>query len=189
MVVALPPAPEKIEPRRLADLPPVPTLREAALLLDRLARHPAFLDAHVYPLLEEPRSAEDWHVARSHEARDGSYSLQVFVWPPGTATQIHDHASWGAYCCVVGSVLEERYGRLDDGSRPAHARLKKIWTRSWGGGDGVSAVMPYDGGIHRVGNVGGEAAISVHLYGPRIGAVDGRDYDPLRDYVCDRVGA
>jgi predicted metal-dependent enzyme (double-stranded beta helix superfamily) len=49
--------------------------------------------------------------------------------------------------------------------------------------------MPYDGGIHRVGNVGGEAAISVHLYGPRIGAVDGRDFDPLRDHVCDRVEA
>jgi hypothetical protein len=26
----------------------------------------------------------------------------------------------------------------------------------------------------------------VHLYGPRIGEVDGRDYDLSRDYVCDR---
>jgi hypothetical protein len=40
MVVALPPAPEKIESRRLADLPPVPTLRQAVLLLARLARDP-----------------------------------------------------------------------------------------------------------------------------------------------------
>ncbi|MDQ4129313.1 MAG: cysteine dioxygenase family protein, partial [Actinomycetota bacterium] len=159
------------------------------LLLVRLARDPAFLGAHVYPLLEEARKAEDWHVAQSREAPDGSYSLQVFVWPPGTATQIHDHSSWGAYRCVVGSVLEERYRRIDDGSRPGHARLKKSWSRVWGGGDGVSIVLPYDGGIHRVGNTGVEAAISVHLYGPRIGAVDGRDYDPLRDYVCDRVEA
>ena len=67
--------------------------------------------------------------------------------------------------------------------------MKKFRSRVWGGGDGVSTVLPYDGGVHRVGNVGGEAAISVHLYGPRIGAVDGRDYDPLRDYVCDRVEA
>jgi hypothetical protein len=28
----------------------------------------------------------------------------------------------------------------------------------------------------------------VHLYGPRIGEVDGRDYDLSRDYVCDRWG-
>ena len=26
----------------------------------------------------------------------------------------------------------------------------------------------------------------MHLYGPRLGEIDGRDYDPLRDYVCDR---
>jgi hypothetical protein len=27
----------------------------------------------------------------------------------------------------------------------------------------------------------------VHLYGPRTGEVDGRDYDTFRDYVCDRL--
>jgi len=26
----------------------------------------------------------------------------------------------------------------------------------------------------------------VHLYGPRLGKVDGRDFDPTCDYVCDR---
>jgi hypothetical protein len=30
-------------------------------------------------------------------------------------------------------------------------------------------------------------AISVHLYGPRMDEVDGRDYDPSRDHVCDRL--
>jgi hypothetical protein len=50
-------------------------------------------------------------------------------------------------------------------------------------------VLPYDEGIHRVGNPGAKTAISVHLYGPRLGEVDGRDYEPSRDYVCDRVGA
>ena len=44
-----------------------------------------------------------------------------------------------------------------------------------------------DGGIHRVGDPHPEAAVSVHLYGPRMGEADGRDYDPSRDYVCDRL--
>ncbi len=100
---------------------------------------------------------------------------------------IHDHSSWGVYCCAVGSVLEERYERLDDGSRPDHARLEKIWQLSWSRDDGASSVLPYDGGIHRVGNPGDSLAISVHLYGPRMGEVDGRDYDLSRDYVCDRL--
>jgi len=27
----------------------------------------------------------------------------------------------------------------------------------------------------------------VHLYGPRMGILDGRDYDPARDFVCGRL--
>jgi len=170
----------------LSGLPPEDALREAASILVCLARDAVFLDAHVCPLLEEARKIEKWYVACCWEGKDGSYSLQVFVWPPKTRTQIHDHTSWGAYCCVVGSVLEERYERLDDGSRLNHAHLKKIWQLSWSAEDGASTVLPYNGGIHRVGNPGDETAISVHLYGPRTGEKDGRDYDPSRNYVCDR---
>jgi predicted metal-dependent enzyme (double-stranded beta helix superfamily) len=159
-------------------------LQEAVPVLSRLVRDPNFLDSHVLPLLEEAGRAEDWYVAYRHD--DRSYSLQVFFWPPGSATRIHDHSSWGAFCCVVGSVLEERYERADDGSLPDYARLKKLWRFEWRRGDGISTVLPYEGGIHRVGNPTEERAISVHLYGPRLGGIDGRDYDPSQNYVCDR---
>ena len=120
-------------------------------------------------------------------AASRSFSLQVFVWPPSTETMIHDHSSWGVYCCAVGAVVEERYERLDDGSRPHHAHLRKVWQLLWSTEDGASSVLPHDGGIHRVGNPTDSVAISAHLYGPRIGEVDGRDYDPSRAYVCDRL--
>jgi predicted metal-dependent enzyme (double-stranded beta helix superfamily) len=187
-IVSLPSA-EESRLETLAALSPEPALREAVPLLVRLASDPAFLDAHVLPLLEEAREAEDWYVAHSCEGQDDSYSLQVFVWPPQTRTQIHDHTCWGAYCCVVGSVLEERYERLDDGLQEGHARLRKVWQLMWSRGDGASTVLPYEEGIHRVGNPGAGTAISVHLYGPQIGELDGRDYDPSRNYVCDRVEA
>lgn len=180
------PAPEGPELERLPDLAPEVAVREAGLVLAHLATDAAFLRVHILPLLQEARGARGWYVARVCAPPDGSYSLQVFVWPPGTRTQIHDHTTWGAYCCVVGSVLEERYERLDDGSTPDYARLKKVWQLNWCKEDGVSTVLPYDRGIHRVGNPGARTAISVHLYGPRITEEDGRDYDPLRDYVCDR---
>ena len=173
----------------LAELPPELALREAVPRLIALASNPAFLDAHVLPFLQEAREAEDWYVAHSCEGQDSSYSLQVFVWPAGTRTQIHDHTSWGVYYCAVGSVLEERYERLDDGSRPDFARLKKIWQLTWSQEDGVSTVLPYEQGIHRVGNLGTATAISVHLYGPQVGGLDGRDYEPSRNYVCDRLEA
>ncbi len=173
--------------RKISDLPTEAALRQAATFLAPLVKDPDFLGSRILPFLEEARYGGDWYVAHRHDAEDGSFSLQVFVWPPGTGTKIHDHSSWGAYCCAIGSVLEERYERLDDGSRPDYARLKKVWQLSWSSEDGASTVLPGDGGIHRVGNPGKSPAISVHLYGPRIGEVDGRDYDPSRDYVCDRL--
>jgi predicted metal-dependent enzyme (double-stranded beta helix superfamily) len=188
-MTAISPAPDTSELQRLSGFTPELALREAASFLIHLVRDPTFLEARVLPLLEKARGAEDWYVAHRYDNQDGSYSLQIFVWPPGTRTQIHDHSSWGTYCCAVGSVLEERYEHLDDGSRFNHARLKKVWQLSWSAGDGASTVLPRDEGIHRVGNPGEEVAISVHLYGPRIGEVDGRDYDPSCDYVCDRLEA
>jgi predicted metal-dependent enzyme (double-stranded beta helix superfamily) len=173
--------------RRLSDLPTEPALEQAAPFLVHLVKDPAFFEGEIRPLLDEARDAAgDWYLAHSYEGEDHSYSLQVFVWPPSTETKIHDHTSWGVYCCAVGSIFEERYERLDDGSRLDHARLKKIRQRMWGTDDGASSVLPRDGGIHRVGNPGDDVAISVHLYGPRLGEVDGRDYDLSCDYVCDR---
>jgi predicted metal-dependent enzyme (double-stranded beta helix superfamily) len=173
--------------KSISELPTELALQQAAFFLVRLVKDPAFFEGEIRPLLEQARGAiGDWYVAHSYGGEDQSYSLQVFIWPPSAETKIHDHSSWGVYCCAVGSVLEERYERLDDGSRLDHARLKKIRQRLWNENDGASSVLPHDGGIHRVGNPGDDAAISVHLYGPRIGDVDGRDYDLSCDYVCDR---
>ena len=167
-------------------LPSKPTLRDGVLSLIRLMRDPAFLDLRIFPLLEQAELRRDWYVAHRQDSPDGSCSLQVFVWPPGTGTKIHDHSSWGVFCCAVGSLFEERYERLDGESKPNHAHLRMLRQTTWKEGDGVTTVLPYDGGIHRVGNLTDEPAISVHLYGPRKGGIDGRDYDPTRDYVCDR---
>jgi predicted metal-dependent enzyme (double-stranded beta helix superfamily) len=167
-------------------LPPELTLWAAIPILSRLVRDPAFLESYILPLLEDEGRAEGWYVAHRHQDADSSYSLQVFVWLPGSRTRIHDHSSWGAFCCVVGSILEERYERVDDGSLTDYARLKKLWRLEWRKEDGISTVLPYERGIHRVGNPTEETAVSVHLYGPRLGEIDGRDYDPSQNYVCDR---
>jgi hypothetical protein len=53
-------------------------------------------------------------------------------------------------------------------------------------GDGASTVLPHQEGIHRAGTPGADTTVSVYLYGPRVGEIDGRAYDPSRDYMCDR---
>ena len=174
------------ELRRISGLPTDAALSRAVPLLEELVEDPVFLGAEIFPLLEEAKGAKNWYVARRYEEK-GSYSLQVFVWPAGTGTRVHDHSSWGVYRCVAGSLLERRYRRLDDGSRFEHARLEESWRLAWSPQDGASTVLPGDGGIHSMTNPGDGLSISVHLYGPKTGGIDGRDYDPSRDYVCDRL--
>lgn len=178
------PCTEELE--EICELPPEEALPRAVSFVNEMADDAALLEAGVLPLLEGAEDAGGWYVARRYEGE--AYSLQVFVWPPGTGTRVHDHSSWGVYRCVAGSIVEERYVRLDDGSVADHARLKREWRLTWGPEDGASTVLPGDGGIHRIVNPFGVVAVSVHLYGPRVGEADGRDYDPSRDYVCDRRG-
>lgn len=178
--------PDTGELPRLSELCSGFTLQQAVPVLTRLVRERAFWESSILPFTKQAARARDWYLAYSYAGENGSYSLQIFVWPPGSKTQIHDHSSCGAFCCVVGCLLEERYERLDQGCQPGRARLRKVWQRVWERGEGISTLLPLEGGIHRVGNPSEHKAISVHLYGPRFGEVDGRDYDPSRDYVCDR---
>jgi len=164
--------------RSLADLPPEAAMCEAAPLLAALIRSIDLLD-HL-PCIEGPGPTHiplDDHTER--------ISLQLFLWPAGAWTPIHDHTSWGIYVCVAGSLLEDRYVRLDDGAQRDRAQLRRDWRAIWRPGQ-QSQLLPYAGGIHRVANPTLGPAASLHLYGPRMSAIDGRDYDPQTDVVCDR---
>jgi predicted metal-dependent enzyme (double-stranded beta helix superfamily) len=170
---------------QLVDLPAPLAVREGRAVLTHLTQDREFLMAQIWPILGEVQ-AEGPYVARRYEAPGGAYSLQVFVWPVGAQTQIHDHSCWGIFGPVAGTLHEERYLRLDEGARADEAHLRVAWRRRWTPDDGLSTLLPYAGGVHRVRNRSLHPAISIHVYGPA-GAIDGRDYDPLRDYVCDRL--
>ena len=167
-------------------------LDAAALLDPALALREC---APLLPLLAGPLEHQLCHL-RKHAigpaplphtvAQHNGWTLELFCWPRGATTPIHDHTSWGIYACVAGELREDRYLRLDDGLLEGVASLRHEWTRVWQP-EQQSTLLPYDGGIHRVRNAGLTTAVSLHLYGPRISAVDGRDYDPRKQYVCDRA--
>jgi predicted metal-dependent enzyme (double-stranded beta helix superfamily) len=167
----------------------LPTIQydSAPEFMAQLMHNPAFVTTQIVPFVMWATPTREPSIPISYGAREASTCLQVFVWPAGATTPIHDHTSWGAYQCVIGSLVEQRYERLDDGEQPSTARLRKAWQRTWCSEDGTSMVRPYEKGIHRITNPNSYPAISVHMYGPRGGVFDGRDYDPKRDFVCDRL--
>jgi predicted metal-dependent enzyme (double-stranded beta helix superfamily) len=171
--------------RRLPEL----KLEESSAFLTQLARDPKFIARQILSSLPHAALGSEPMITATYGLREASPCLQVFVWPVGAATPIHDHTSWGAYYCIAGTLQEERYERLDDGAQPSTARLRKVWQRPLRKQDGASTVGAYAEGIHRISNTSGRPAISVHVYGPRQGVFDGRDYDPTREFVCDRLEA
>ena len=173
--------------RRVWGRLPELAFEDASAFLAHLMRDPAFEETLILPLLTRVAPACEPYIAATYGVHEASICLQLFVWPAGAMTAIHDHTSWGVYHCVVGLLFEERYARMDDGAQPNTAHLRKMWQRLWGRTDGASTVRPYEGGIHRIANPHMQPAISLHLYGPRMGVLDGRDYDPTRDLVCDRL--
>ena len=179
------PAPHKAELPELATLPADLAVREVAPLLSHLVGDKKLLDSRLLRILEQPYGKDPWVAAR-WRGDDDSFALQLFVWPARAASAIHDHSCWGAICAASGTLAEERYRRLDDGSQANQARLKLDWQHAMQPGDPTSTLMPYDGGIHRVSNPSNRTVLSLHLYGPS-GPIDGRDYDPRFDYVCDRL--
>jgi len=171
-------------PRRMASI----EREEAVVVVEQIARDASFL--HQFrPLLKcAPRTGTDPIILATHLGHTASgAALHLFYWPVGAATPIHDHTSWGVYQCVSGALLEERYARLDDGEQPETAHLRKRWRRRWNHWDGASTVGAYADGIHRIANHSRQPSLSLHMYGPRVDLLDGRDYDPSRDFVCDRI--
>jgi hypothetical protein len=162
------------------------SLAGAVAGLSALTSDPLFWQQEIRMLLEQEGRVSDLSIVRSFGTPGHSALLQFYVWPAGCGTAIHDHSSWGVLTCVVGSLWEERYERLDNGAQPDRAHLRKLWERPWGCLDGVSTFLPYEAGIHRITNRGDGVALSLHVYGPRQGTFDGRDYDPATDSVCAR---
>lgn len=161
---------------------------EATSIVDQIAQNASFL--HQFrPLIERaPRTAAEPIILATYAAKGAlGPAVHLFYWPIGASTPIHDHTTWGVYHCVGGALLEDRYERLDDGEQFEVAHLRKCWRRRWNRWDGASTVGAYADGIHSIANHSRQPSLSLHMYGPRMGALDGRDYDPRRDFVCDRI--
>ena len=174
--------------RLLYDVPHM-TLADACAFLKHIARDPQFVTTQILPYTSAQVASREPIIVATYGTRESSTCLQVFVWPAGAATPIHDHTAWGAYQCIVGSLVEDRYVCVDREHNSAMAHLRKQWRRMWEPSHGASTVGAYEAGIHRVSNAVRTPSISVHMYGPRTGTLDGRDYDPRRNYVCDRIEA
>lgn len=93
--------------------------------------------------------------------QDLPFQLVLMTWSPGQQSSIHDHA--GSECCMrilQGTLTEERF-EVDEGD------IRLIQTQQLKSDEWTSIRDSI--GWHRVSNLSGEAACSLHVYYPPIG--------------------
>jgi predicted metal-dependent enzyme (double-stranded beta helix superfamily) len=93
------------------------------------------------------------------------FSIVSFVWGPGQRTPVHDHTVWGLVGMLRGAERCDEYA-LNEGV-PVPTGRHHVMQQ----GD-IEAVSPTMGDWHRVSHAWDErAAVSIHVYGANIGAV------------------
>jgi predicted metal-dependent enzyme (double-stranded beta helix superfamily) len=112
-----------------------------------------------------------------HEEADHSLSIVVVTWLPGDETPPHDHGTWAVIAGLEGHETNHWWKRLDDGSRPGYADVRRAGCQRI---DPATCVaMPGDA-IHSLHNDSGAVSITLHLYGHNVDFTDRRKFDPAR---------
>lgn len=91
------------------------------------------------------------------------FTVVVLLWEPGACTPIHDHDTWCVFGLLEGELEVTNYAVLD-GESNGRVHLREV------GRDHVLAGIIGDNRepdteVHRVRNVGGTRALSLHVYG------------------------
>jgi predicted metal-dependent enzyme (double-stranded beta helix superfamily) len=110
-----------------------------------------------------------------YEDHDYKFVINGLIKNPRSRTQIHDHAhNWTLYGVLDGHETIERYERLDDGSKPDFADIRRTENVKVGPGK-VDLVAPYE--IHAE-ESGDERTVAIIVRAEKAGGFLQGRYDP-----------
>lgn len=120
-----------------------------------------------------------------YEDRDYKFVINGLIKAPHTRTAIHDHAhNWTLYGVLDGSESIERYDRLDDGSKPGYAEVRKSVNVKVGAGK-IDLVPPY--AIHAE-ESGEERTVAIIVRAEKAGGFLQGRYDPATNKYWQGYG-
>lgn len=140
-----------------------------------LARQAALSkDAWVKQSMYRADAEQGFGVHLIHEEPDHTLAILAVSWLPNRGTPPHNHGTWGIVAGVDGGEENEFFERVDDGSRPGHAELKKIGSKQCDVGDVVAMTSST---IHSVWNKTDNVSLSLHIYGKHINYTGRSQFD------------
>ncbi len=120
-----------------------------------------------------------------YEDPDYKFVINGLIKAPKSRTQIHDHAhNWTLYGVLDGHESIERYERLDDGSKPDYAEIRRSENVRVGPGK-VDLVPPYQ--IHAE-ESGEERTVAIIIRAEKAGGFLQGRYDPAANNYWQGYG-
>lgn len=120
-----------------------------------------------------------------YEDPDYKFVINGLIKAPRSRTQIHDHAhNWTLYGVLDGTETIERYERIDDGSNPDHAELRKTVNVKVGAGK-IDLVPPYE--IHAE-ESGAQRTVAIIIRAEKAGGFLQGRYDPATNKYWQGYG-
>jgi predicted metal-dependent enzyme (double-stranded beta helix superfamily) len=110
-----------------------------------------------------------------YEDPNYQFVINGLIKAPKSRTQIHDHAhNWTLYGVLDGNETIERYERIDDGTKPDYAEIRKTVDVKVGPGK-IDLVSPYE--IHAE-ESGDERIVAIIVRAEKAGSFLQGRYDP-----------
>ncbi len=109
---------------------------------------------------DQPSPKTGWSVKTLYREPEYPLTVQMVAWKPGTASPIHNHATWGIVALIDGTEKNRFWKRSPSAEFPD--KLELVGEQILQPGEIIS-FMP--GAIHSVESVGDEPTISFNIYG------------------------
>jgi predicted metal-dependent enzyme (double-stranded beta helix superfamily) len=113
-----------------------------------------------------------------HVESDNSLFIVAVSWLAGRSAPPHDHGTWAVVVGVDGPERNIFWERMDDGSHPGYAELRKIHDKTMSEGDVIAMST---GAIHSVYNETDRTTLSFHVYGHHLNHTGRSQFDPEKN--------
>ena len=149
---------------------PVKITDRVAPLAKKFAQSPGWFR----PEYRECNAEQGFGVHLLHEEPNHDLAVFLVSWLPNRGTSPHNHKTWAVVVGIEGQEQEINYKRVDDGTKPGFADLKRGGERVMATGD-IARCYPEH--IHSVRNVGRDISMSLHTYGRHINYTGRSEFD------------
>ena len=149
--------------------------RVIVLRVSPLVRHLALSKTWLEPKHHACDPDQGFGAHLLHEEPDHTLAIFAGAWLPGRGAPPHNHGTWAVLAGVIGAERNTLWTRLDDGSRPGYAELRRLEDRVLGPGD-ILTLQPSS--IHSVINETASVTVSLHVYGRHVNHTERSQFDP-----------